>query len=576
MTDEQSLVEEALDAERATTVAEAALRSQLAAVETAKKDASKLGTQLTRKRRQTEEQNTLRRRFQNDNASLEAELRRLEEELRAERSATQRQERLRDGALARLATAETAAQEADARCLATGVEAAMAEQAVAEARRAADGESDQAADARRELDSHTKAGARAATAVQWQAGALMLAERSYASLLAEAAASRADAAAHAGRTETLHSALRAVMADASASVVSRSGACDAICGAERSVSRLRTILANAQAAVRSAQRELTAVCADRNAQGHALVLALQHLAAARARAHALASQTLRARGEAGATGEALLRELLQHALLEREQDGAREALVRAQARGEELHTAVQHQRDEALRLEAAVACGEAAILRQRKALAAVLEDRNQLSIRLQSRLSQAASAFEALKTHHCALLAAERSRVEALARLSNLSAQLADASRDLAAARRVCMGIDELQRDVHTHGRRLMAERAELASLSVEASTPINVHRWRMTSSADALALRQDNAALQRLLIQRTSELSASREEMEAAEAQRASLQKQVARVSPYAEASAQLEACRCNLREKARTSAALAAETASLRAAFLASKSLS
>jgi chromosome segregation ATPase len=502
-----------------------------------------------------------------DNNRKVTELKRMEDALNQAHSQTDKAEKMRDLGVSKLAVLDKAKNDVEAQAAELKAEVASLERAVEQARKATDAEASKAEDIRRELDALSKANSRVQTSAQRQVDALRLAESTKKTLEVEIEGLNAEVARQARRITELQRDLDKCAAEADAASKKRAAAQEDVRAREVVIADMQRVLAEGEAKLKQQERLYEAVRADRNTQGKFLIEAEGQVQDVSCKLDGFKLQAARLADEIAAKDESLLKEHLDRAAMERERDAVRADVGRAAARIRELEAAAIVQLAETEALKKLVASGDASRQRQQKELAAVMGERDLLSAQLVRRSDELANQYEDAKTQQSALAAGELRLRELQKEIRVLALKLADVNRELDVTRKGVANIDELRREVQVLGRELLAEKNKVKVLTLEAQTPMNVHRYRILEGADpaAFELLQANQTLQRRLVRKTEEVEERSMQVRDTQLQVREAEEQLARM-PGPEVAAQLTACQGELRTKARQMKALSAELAALR----------
>ena len=460
---------------------------------------------------------------------------------------------MRDLGVSKLAVLEKTKVDVEAQRDELKAEVASLERAVELARKATDAETAKAEDVRRELDALAKSNSRVQTAAQRQSDALRLAENTKKTLEVEIDGLNAEVARQARRITELQRELDKCAAEADAATKKRAVALEDVRARELVIADLHRLLAEGEAKLKQQERLYESVRADRNVQGKQLIEAEGTVKDVSTKLDGFKLQAARLEDEIAAKDESLLKEHLDRAALERERDAVRADVGRALARVRELESAALVHLAEADSLKKLLATGDEQRRRQQKELSAALSERDLLSAQLVRRNDELADQYELAKTQQSALTAGELRLRDLQKEIRMLAIKLADVSRELDVTRKSVAGIDELKREVQVLGRELLAEQNKVKALTLEAETPINVHRHRILNGADpdTFELLQTNRALQRRLVRKTEEVEERSLQVQETQAQVRQAEAQLARM-PAPETAAQLVACQSELRKRA------------------------
>jgi chromosome segregation ATPase len=554
-------------AEEGVTRLEAQVREQTAAGVRSTKERNQLHDKLAKLHATIEQHAAQAAQLTADNARKAAEVKRTEEALLASQVQTEKAEKLRDLGAAKLAVLEKAKAEAEAQRDELKAEVLSLERALEQARRATDAEVSKAEDIRRELDALAKANSRVQTAAQRQADALQLAESAKKTLEVEIEGLNSDVARQARRITELQRELDKCAAEADAASKKRAVALEDVRAREVVIADLQRLLADGEAKLKQQERLYDSVRADRNTQGKLLIEAEGQVQDVTLKLDGVKLQATRLENDIAAKDEALLKEHLDRAALERERDAVRADVGRAAARIRELESAAASQLAEADALKKLLTAGEAQLQRQQKELSAVMSERDLLSAQLVRRNDELAEQYEYAKTQQSEIAAGEQRLRDTQKEIRLLALKLADVTRELEVTRRSVACVDELKREVQVLGRELLAEQNKVKVLTLEAQTPLNVHRHRILVGADpeAFDLLQANRALQRRLVRKTEQVEERALQVRETQQQVREAEEKLSRV-PGPEVAAQLVACQSELRRRAAQMKALSAELAALR----------
>jgi chromosome segregation ATPase len=533
---------------------EAQIREQAAAQVKATKEKNQMQDRLAKLQNTVEEHVAHIAVLTADNARKVTDLKRIEDALNQAHSQTDKAEKMRDLGVSRLVVLEKSKSEVEAQRDELKAEVAALERGVEQARKCTDAEVSKAEDIRRELDALAKSNSRVQSSAQRQADALRLADSTKKTLEVEIEGLNADVARQARRITELQRDLDKCAAEADAATKKRAAALEDVRAREVVITDLQRLLAEGEAKLKQQERLYDSVRTDRNTQGKFLIEAEGQVQDVSLKLDALKLQAARLDDELAAKDEALLKEHLDRATLERERDAVRADVGRAAARIRELESAAAVQVAEADALKKLVAAGEVQRQRQQKELAAVLSERDLLSAQLVHRNDELADQYEDAKTQQSALAAGELRLRELQKEIRMQALKLGDVNRELDVTRKNVSGIDELKREVQVLGRELLAEKNKVKSLTLEAQTPLNVHRYRMLEGTDpaAFELMQTNQTLQKRLMKKTEEVEERSLQVRDTQQQVREAEEQLARM-PGPEIAAQLSACQGELRNKTR-----------------------
>lgn len=533
---------------------EAQIRDQTAAQVRATKEKNQMQDKLAKLQNTVDEYNTQTLALTADNTRKVAELKRLQDALNQAIAQTDKAEKMRDLGVSKLAALEKAKGDVEVQRDELKAEVASLERAVEQARKATEAEVSKAEDIRRELDALAKANSRVQTSAQRQTDALRLAESTKKTLEMEIEGLNAEMARQAKRITELQRELDKCAAEADAASKKRAAALEDVRAREMVIADLQRLLVEGEAKLKQQERLYESVRADRNTQGKFLIEAEGQVQDVSQKLEALKLQAARLEDELAAKDEALLKEHLDRAALERERDAVRADVGRAAARIRELESAATVQLAEADALKKLVASGDLQRQRQQKELAAVLSERDLLSAQLVRRNDELADEYEHAKTQQSELAAGELRLRELQKEIRMQALKLADVNRELEVTRRNVSCIDELKREVQILGRELLAEKNKVKALTLEAQTPMNVHRYRILEGSDpaTFELMQANAALQRRLMKKTDEVEERSLQVRDTQKQVRDVQEQLSRM-PGPEIAAHLAACQGELRTKSR-----------------------
>ena len=538
------------------------LKDQQGATSRAQKDYNGLSDKLAKLQRDLSDAVQNNANLAQSNANAQIELKAKDDEINLAKLEAGRIDKAKDAALGKLRAAEAAKAEVEKNRDDLKRTIADLERDIDAMRKQGELEKKKQEELMRERDVLTKLKSQAESATQKQADLVRITENNKKTLEQEIAGYRSEASKQAKAIFGLEQEREKFANEASATTAKFLEALEEVKMREMAIVDLQKSIADGNAKLKAQQSMYEAVRTDRNMYSKNLLEAQDEIAEMKRKFKIMNHQIEQLKEEISTKDLALVKEHFDHMKVEKEKESLRFELDKAAMNIKEAESSIAAQKLELQRLNRIIDESDAAIGKQEKELAGVVNDRDILGTQLIRRNDELALLYEKIKIQGSILAKGQIQYQDRLNELRVLKIKLGDLKRELGVLKHSVGSIDVLKREVHRLGKELLQERTKTKALTEELENPLNVHRWRKLEGSDPTAYEmiQKIQALQKRLIAKTEEVV----EKDLLVREKEKLYKELKAIlarQPGPEVAEQVSVYQRQLREKTRQMKAMASE---------------
>ncbi len=538
------------------------LKDQQGATSRAQKDYNGLSDKLAKLQRDLSDAVQNNANLAQSNANAQIELKAKDDEINLAKLEAGRIDKAKDAALGKLRAAEAAKAEVEKNRDDLKRTIADLERDIDAMRKQGELEKKKQEELMRERDVLTKLKSQAESATQKQADLVRITENNKKTLEQEIAGYRSEASKQAKAIFGLEQEREKFANEASATTAKFLEALEEVKMREMAIVDLQKSIADGNAKLKAQQSMYEAVRTDRNMYSKNLLEAQDEIAEMKHKFKIMNHQIEQLKEEISTKDLALVKEHFDHMKVEKEKESLRFELDKAAMNIKEAESSIAAQKLELQRLNRIIDESDAAIGKQEKELAGVVNDRDILGTQLIRRNDELALLYEKIKIQGSILAKGQIQYQDRLNELRVLKIKLGDLKRELGVLKHSVGSIDVLKREVHRLGKELLQERTKTKALTEELENPLNVHRWRKLEGSDPTAYEmiQKIQALQKRLIAKTEEVV----EKDLLVREKEKLYKELKAIlarQPGPEVAEQVSVYQRQLREKTRQMKAMASE---------------
>mmetsp|Transcript_11896 Transcript_11896/g.51221 ORF Transcript_11896/g.51221 Transcript_11896/m.51221 type:complete len:868 (-) Transcript_11896:891-3494(-) len=538
------------------------LKDQQGATSRAQKDYNGLSDKLAKLQRDLSDAVQNNANLAQSNANAQIELKAKDDEINLAKLEAGRIDKAKDAALGKLRAAEAANAEVEKNRDDLKRTIADLERDIDAMRKQGELEKKKQEELMRERDVLTKLKSQAESATQKQADLVRITENNKKTLEQEIAGYRSEASKQAKAIFGLEQEREKFANEASATTAKFLEALEEVKMREMAIVDLQKSIADGNAKLKAQQSMYEAVRTDRNMYSKNLLEAQDEIAEMKRKFKIMNHQIEQLKEEISTKDLALVKEHFDHMKVEKEKESLRFELDKAAMNIKEAESSIAAQKLELQRLNRIIDESDAAIGKQEKELAGVVNDRDILGTQLIRRNDELALLYEKIKIQGSILAKGQIQYQDRLNELRVLKIKLGDLKRELGVLKHSVGSIDVLKREVHRLGKELLQERTKTKALTEELENPLNVHRWRKLEGSDPTAYEmiQKIQALQKRLIAKTEEVV----EKDLLVREKEKLYKELKAIlarQPGPEVAEQVSVYQRQLREKTRQMKAMASE---------------
>ena len=538
------------------------LKDQQGATSRAQKDYNGLSDKLAKLQRDLSDAVQNNANLAQSNANAQIELKAKDDEINLAKLEAGRIDKAKDAALGKLRAAEAAKAEVEKNRDDLKRTIADLERDIDAMRKQGELEKKKQEELMRERDVLTKLKSQAESATQKQADLVRITENNKKTLEQEIAGYRSEASKQAKAIFGLEQEREKFANEASATTAKFLEALEEVKMREMAIVDLQKSIADGNAKLKAQQSMYEAVRTDRNMYSKNLLEAQDEIAEMKRKFKIMNHQIEQLKEEISTKDLALVKEHFDHMKVEKENESLRFELDKAAMNIKEAESSIAAQKLELQRLNRIIDESDAAIGKQEKELAGVVNDRDILGTQLIRRNDELALLYEKIKIQGSILAKGQIQYQDRLNELRVLKIKLGDLKRELGVLKHSVGSIDVLKREVHRLGKELLQERTKTKALTEELENPLNVHRWRKLEGSDPTAYEmiQKIQALQKRLIAKTEEVV----EKDLLVREKEKLYKELKAIlarQPGPEVAEQVSVYQRQLREKTRQMKAMASE---------------
>ena len=538
------------------------LKDQQGATSRAQKDYNGLSDKLAKLQRDLSDAVQNNANLAQSNANAQIELKAKDDEINLAKLEAGRIDKAKDAALGKLRAAEAAKAEVEKNRDDLKRTIADLERDIDAMRKQGELEKKKQEELMRERDVLTKLKSQAESATQKQADLVRITENNKKTLEQEIAGYRSEASKQSKAIFGLEQEREKFANEASATTAKFLEALEEVKMREMAIVDLQKSIADGNAKLKAQQSMYEAVRTDRNMYSKNLLEAQDEIAEMKRKFKIMNHQIEQLKEEISTKDLALVKEHFDHMKVEKEKESLRFELDKAAMNIKEAESSIAAQKLELQRLNRIIDESDAAIGKQEKELAGVVNDRDILGTQLIRRNDELALLYEKIKIQGSILAKGQIQYQDRLNELRVLKIKLGDLKRELGVLKHSVASIDVLKREVHRLGKELLQERTKTKALTEELENPLNVHRWRKLEGSDPTAYEmiQKIQALQKRLIAKTEEVV----EKDLLVREKEKLYKELKAIlarQPGPEVAEQVSVYQRQLREKTRQMKAMASE---------------
>jgi len=488
---------------------EDSLRQQKGKTEKAARELEGTKGKLVKAEADLKEQLVLNGARQQENATLQGELRKTDGEIATLHQETLRATKQKDALLKRLKTIDSERtalkRESDtirsqAQSLDREIDVEKKDAAAAKA---------QAAEVREELDDLKTALDKAGDATARQVAIAKLNQRMIKDLEGEIGGFKSESMRQRKMLYTLEKEREKFGAEASDANAKFAAALEEVKLREMTILDLQKKIAEGDAKLKQQQNLYEAVRSDRNLYSKSLIESQDEIAEMKRKFKIMNHQIEQLKEEIQAKDQAYVKEKIEHTRSDKEKEALKNELMRLKKVVATAETTLKNYQSEVDKLNHIISEADAERFRQQREYDVVINERDILGTQLIRRNDELALLYEKIKIQRAAISQGEIAYRDRLEDLRVLRLRENGLRRELHIQRSQASALDGLRAEVYTLQRELLQDRTKVKALSEELENPDNTHRWRKLEGSDpgTYEMVQKIQALQKRLIAKTEEV---------------------------------------------------------------------